>query len=40
MTGEGNIEYPDGEKYLGQVLDGKKHGKGIYIFNDNKKYEG
>lgn len=34
------LEYSNGEKYVGEVKDGKKHGKGTYTWFDGKKYEG
>ena len=34
------IEYPDGSKYIGDLKDGKPHGKGISTFPDGTMYEG
>ena len=34
------LEFPNGAIYEGQVLDGKRHGKGIYTWKDGTKYEG
>ena len=34
------INYADGSKYIGDVLDGKRHGQGTYIWPDGKKYVG
>ncbi|CAD8089097.1 unnamed protein product [Paramecium sonneborni] len=34
------LEFPNGAIYQGQVLDGKRHGKGIYTWKDGTKYEG
>jgi len=31
---EDGIEFGDGSKYIGPVKDGKRHGKGVYIFSD------
>ena len=33
------IKYNDG-KYIGQVVNGIKEGKGIFYWNDGDKYEG
>ena len=30
----------DNGTYKGDVVDGKKHGKGVYTFNSGNKYEG
>ncbi|CAD8087078.1 unnamed protein product [Paramecium primaurelia] len=34
------LEFPNGAIYEGSVLDGKRHGKGIYTWKDGTKYEG
>lgn len=34
------INYNDGSKYIGDILDGKRHGQGTYIWPDGKKYVG
>lgn len=34
------IEYPDNEKYEGQILNDKRHGKGCYYFKDESIYDG
>jgi hypothetical protein len=35
-----SIEYDSGEKYSGEMLDRKKHGKGTFTWPDGQKYEG
>lgn len=32
--------YKSKDEYMGNWLDGKKHGKGIYIWRDNSMYIG
>jgi hypothetical protein len=32
--------WPDGAKYEGNYIEGKKHGRGILNFADNSRYEG
>jgi len=32
------ITYADGSKYVGDILDGKRHGQGTYIWPDGNKY--
>ena len=39
-SGLGSLTYPDGEKYVGEWKDGKKHGQGTDIFSSGNKYEG
>ena len=34
------ITYEDGSKYIGDVLDGKRHGQGIYIWPSGEQYVG
>jgi len=34
------INYPSGSYYIGQVADGKKNGKGKYVWADGSVYEG
>ncbi|KAL4500677.1 hypothetical protein ABPG72_003101 [Tetrahymena utriculariae] len=34
------IKYKNGNIYEGDVLDGKKHGYGVFIFSNQQKYEG
>ena len=33
-------EYPDGDKYVGEFINGKKDGQGTYTFADGRKYVG
>ena len=40
MEGKGILIYPDGSKYEGDFLNGKKNGYGTFIWNQNKYYEG
>jgi hypothetical protein len=35
-----NITYADGSKYIGDILDGKRHGQGTYTWPDGRKYVG
>ena len=39
MTEE-RIEYEDGSVYVGEVKDGKEHGRGIETYPDGTRYEG
>ena len=39
MTEE-RIEFEDGSVYVGEVKDGKRHGRGTYTYSDGEKYEG
>lgn len=32
--------YPNGDKYFGQAVDGKRQGKGLYIWPTGAKYFG
>ena len=34
------INYDDGSKYIGEILNGKRHGEGAYIWPDGRKYVG
>lgn len=34
------INYDDGSKYIGDIIDGKWHGQGTYIWPDGRKYVG
>jgi hypothetical protein len=34
------INYDDGSKYIGDIVNGKRHGQGTYIWPDGKKYVG
>lgn len=34
------FSYPNGSKYIGEVSNGKRHGKGALIFPDGRKFEG
>ena len=34
------IKYNDGSRYIGQVVNGIREGKGIYYWNDGDRYEG
>lgn len=40
MTGEGVIEWANGERYEGSMAAGKKHGKGAFVWRDGQRYEG
>jgi hypothetical protein len=34
------INYDDGSKYIGDIVNGKRHGQGAYIWADGRKYIG
>jgi hypothetical protein len=34
------IKYDDGSKYIGDIVNGKRHGQGAYIWPDGRKYIG
>ena len=34
------VTYEDGSKYIGDILDGKRHGQGTYSWPDGRKYVG
>ena len=40
MSGEGVIEWTNGDRYEGTMLAGKKHGKGIFTWKSGQRYEG
>ena len=40
MNGFGAIYYENGEKYIGEFVDGKKDGTGVYIYANNEKFVG
>jgi hypothetical protein len=40
QNGQGTWTYSNGDKYIGQYLDGKKEGEGTYIFVNGDKYVG
>lgn len=40
MTGEGVIEWTNGERYEGAMVAGKKQGKGIFTWRDGQRYDG
>lgn len=35
-----NITYKDGSKYIGDILDGKRHGQGTYSWPSGEQYVG
>ena len=39
-SGYAQLVFPDGSKYIGEVLNGKLHGKGCYWWKDGRKYNG
>ncbi len=39
-NGQGSFTWADGEKYVGEWKDGKKHGQGIYSYAVGDKYAG
>merc|ERR1712217_267534 len=40
IEGEAVILYLSGDKYVGHVKDGKKHGLGMYVYADLTAYKG
>lgn len=40
MTGEGTIQWGNGDRYEGAMSAGKKQGKGIFTWRDGQRYEG
>jgi hypothetical protein len=40
MTGFGIMSFGNGYMYCGEWLNHKKHGKGIYKWNDGRAYNG
>lgn len=40
MSGEGVIEWINGDRYEGTMVAGRKHGKGIFTWRDGQRYEG
>ena len=40
MTGEGVIEWANGDRYEGTMTSGRKHGKGIFTWSNGQRYEG
>ncbi len=40
MTGEGVIEWTNGDRYEGSMVGGKKHGKGIFTWGNGQRYDG
>jgi tetratricopeptide (TPR) repeat protein len=39
-TGTKEINYPDGGKYVGDVVNGKRHGQGTFTWPNGHRYEG
>lgn len=40
VTGFGTMEFPSGNKYVGNFVNRKREGKGTFYFNNGDKYEG
>lgn len=40
MTGDGLIEWANGDRYEGSMLAGRKHGKGVFTWQDGQRYDG
>ena len=40
MHGEGSLYYPDGKKYEGEFLNGKRHGEGTFTYPDGTAFVG
>lgn len=39
-TGEGDIHWPNGDRYQGVVVAGKRHGQGVFIWPNGQRYQG
>jgi hypothetical protein len=39
-NGVGNLVYTNKDKYIGEFVDGRKHGKGKYYFAEGTIFEG
>lgn len=40
MTGEGTIQWVNGDRYEGAMVSGKKQGKGVFTWRDGQRYDG
>jgi hypothetical protein len=40
MTGEGTIQWANGDRYEGTMIAGRKHGKGIFTWSNGQRYDG
>ena len=40
MHGEGTLFYPDGKKYVGGFINGKRHGEGTFTYPDGSAFIG
>lgn len=40
MTGEGSIEWANGDRYEGTMVAGRKNGKGIFTWQNGQRYDG
>jgi hypothetical protein len=40
MTGEGTIQWANGDRYEGTMVGGRKHGKGIFTWSNGQRYDG
>lgn len=38
--GHGRLDFPDGAYYEGEFKDGKRHGKGVFVFADGRRVPG
>ena len=36
MNGKGHFKWADGKEYIGEYLDDKKHGEGVFIWPDGR----
>jgi len=39
-TGNGEAEYPNGDKFVGNYVNGTREGKGVYRYANGDKYDG
>ena len=39
LHGEGNVNWNDGTKFVGNFVQDKKYGKGTYVLNDGQIYK-
>ena len=40
MHGKGVYTWPDGNRYTGEYVNGKKEGWGVYTYSNGKEFEG
>jgi hypothetical protein len=40
MTGRGQMSWPNGDRYEGEIIDGVRNGRGVMTYGDGGRYEG